>query len=840
MPPEQRVKGELAPGTLVDGRWKIVRFVAVGGAGQVYEGVDLDGGRVAVKLYRGGTGQPGRQREIDLLLGLGLPGIATFVGYGSYDGTPCLVTRWVEGTHFGGSEERMTPEAVTLVLIRLLQRLERLGRIAGVVHGDIKPDNLLLDEALRPVLLDFDAATVRGGSPTERGMGTTRWAAPELLIGQEPTPATDIFGAGAVAWRALTGVPPFDAADLPSLWRLRMRGTLPTPPPELADHPLLGLLRRMLALEPSGRPSVEQALQELQQLRTDRLRLPWLSDTREAPLSVEELSSVFAGPERVLGLASRAARLVFEQTCGHPRMVLELLQRWIDEGFATWTPEGQLRVTPAQLDGLEVTTELAPVEVAPSGLPPEQVDLLNALHVAWPATRPEVLAGVLERPLWQVRSGLVQLKERDLVAEAGGDRWLARAASGATQGGPAQKVAWHQRLAGSTRLGPIDRLRHLLAVGGGELVEAAVEGAASLIDAAQPDLALAWLERAAERARRDGLQGLGALAAAALGAALEQPRADGLAAAVRIAQRCGDPLLIEVTRATQRLSTLDPTETVRALPLPEQDPIRLLVARVRAYAMARMPLVEGRRGIEGLLAQIEETPETYPWRCKWLGLLLYREGRFAEAAELHHEARRVSRRPTARVRFMVNEVAARMEAGQVARALEVVDETEAIARQIGFVWGLVRATVARRQARYRACAEEPPDPELPDAVAPAGWPYQEGLLAMTEATFAFRCGERSLTSALARRAVRCVDRHGPVIQVLCLALDAWARGDRAQAGDVLQAMRATPMPAAVRVQILGLCGGAREEALALLPEGIDRLRRREVLSLAEAIEMTVA
>ncbi|KXX62405.1 protein kinase domain-containing protein [Rhodococcus sp. LB1] len=102
------------------------------------------------------------------------------------------------------------PEALRLG-IRVAGAVETAHRL-GVLHRDIKPANILLDDYGEPVLTDFGIAHVAGGFETATGTvtGTPAYTAPEVLAGDPPTPATDIYGIGATVFSAVTGHAAFE------------------------------------------------------------------------------------------------------------------------------------------------------------------------------------------------------------------------------------------------------------------------------------------------------------------------------------------------------------------------------------------------------------------------------------------------------------------------------------------------------------------------------------------------------------------------------------------------------------------------------------------------------
>ncbi|HEX4403956.1 MAG TPA: serine/threonine-protein kinase [Polyangia bacterium] len=123
----------------------------------------------------------------------------------------------------------------------------------GIAHGDLKPSNLLVRAPGDVVLADFGAAELRDGAPTGDGpAGTPQYLSPERLRGARPTPASDLYAAGALLWEAAAGRPLRTHADL-------LRGALTSPalPPEArgALGPRLAdLVASLVAEAPAARP----------------------------------------------------------------------------------------------------------------------------------------------------------------------------------------------------------------------------------------------------------------------------------------------------------------------------------------------------------------------------------------------------------------------------------------------------------------------------------------------------------------------------------------------------------------------------------------------------------
>ncbi|HSQ67653.1 MAG TPA: serine/threonine-protein kinase [Polyangiaceae bacterium] len=226
----------IAPGTLLGGRYRIERLLGQGGMGAVFEGTQEGlGRRVAVKLLDPQLAADPSQlerfrREGEVVAALGHPNIVQVTDFQFSDQGPFLVMELLRGQSLGGlldAERTLPPNRVAFIAAQVLSALGAAHR-AGVVHRDIKPDNVfILSEAAVPdsvKVLDFGIAKLvadgQNAKLTGTGamLGTPSFMAPEQARGAMDVDArADLYAVGATMYQALTGRLPHEAASVPAL-----------------------------------------------------------------------------------------------------------------------------------------------------------------------------------------------------------------------------------------------------------------------------------------------------------------------------------------------------------------------------------------------------------------------------------------------------------------------------------------------------------------------------------------------------------------------------------------------------------------------------------------------
>jgi serine/threonine protein kinase len=248
-PPIDSENRIFATGELLDGVYEIIQLLGRGGMGEVFEAHDhLLNRRVAIKASWPNPLAPPLRNEARALAAFQHPSLVSVHTLGEHRGIDYLVMERVYGvsltqhaaTRRGGGE-RFTPAEVVRILLPASEALSVVHR-AGLVHRDIKPDNIMLTPVHRVVLMDFGLVLpefdVNG---KQRVAGSPPYMAPEALLNTAAPGSghlVDIFGLGAVAYELLTGERPFGGSTIREVIASHERGQ-PTPLAELrSDCPL--------------------------------------------------------------------------------------------------------------------------------------------------------------------------------------------------------------------------------------------------------------------------------------------------------------------------------------------------------------------------------------------------------------------------------------------------------------------------------------------------------------------------------------------------------------------------------------------------------------------------
>lgn len=261
-----------APQVLDVPGYRLHRVVGVGGFGRVHLATPVGGAQeVAIKVLHRSVDDATAERvrtEIQVMGTLGWhPGIVRIIDAGVTDGgQPFIVMEHMARGSLGGVLRREGPLPWKAVRAHAIQAATALqvAHQAGLLHRDIKPDNLLLADDGQVKLSDFGVTMAAEGAGTSRGTtGTLAYSAPELLEGRGATPATDVYALGATMFALVTGQPAFqrDTDEAPVAMVLRAyREAVPDLRPLGVPDPIARVVERAMAKDPTRRPTSAQDL----------------------------------------------------------------------------------------------------------------------------------------------------------------------------------------------------------------------------------------------------------------------------------------------------------------------------------------------------------------------------------------------------------------------------------------------------------------------------------------------------------------------------------------------------------------------------------------------------
>jgi len=251
-------------GKLYGDRYRLIKRIATGGMGEVWEAQDEVILRlVAIKIlkqqYMGDPDFVDRFRtEAKHAAMINHDGIANVYDYGEDEGSAFLVMELVPGESLSSILERektLPAEQVISIIAQTALALDAAHR-EGLVHRDVKPGNLLITPDGHVKITDFGIARVANQvSLTQTGqvMGTVQYLAPEQATGKAATAAGDVYSLGIVAYEALAGKRPFKGDTQMAIAMAQINETPPALP-EGIDPRLVRLVMDCLAKKPDQRP----------------------------------------------------------------------------------------------------------------------------------------------------------------------------------------------------------------------------------------------------------------------------------------------------------------------------------------------------------------------------------------------------------------------------------------------------------------------------------------------------------------------------------------------------------------------------------------------------------
>src|SRR3954447_4402529 len=219
-------EGRFVPGTLLGGRYRIIGLLGRGGMGEVYRATDLTLGQsVALKFLPEEASKNQRllerfHGEVRVARLVSHPNVCRVYDIGEIEGMPFISMEYVDGedlasllTRIGRLPSDKAIETARKVCAGLAAAHDR-----GVIHRDLKPQNIMMNKRGEVLIMDFGLSALAGQlSGPEVRNGTPAYMSPEQLRGAEVTSRSDIYSLGLVLYELFTGRKPYEAQSMQEL-----------------------------------------------------------------------------------------------------------------------------------------------------------------------------------------------------------------------------------------------------------------------------------------------------------------------------------------------------------------------------------------------------------------------------------------------------------------------------------------------------------------------------------------------------------------------------------------------------------------------------------------------
>ena len=284
-------------GRLIAGRYRLLAKLGHGGMGTVWRAKDETVDReVAIKEPRVPDHLPERdrenafermRREARAAARLDHPAVVNVHDVAVVDGQPWIVMELVHGRSLGSTLQRATTldaRDAARIGLAVLGALEA-AHAAGILHRDVKPDNVLLGRHDRVVLTDFGIAQIEGETnltATGGFVGSPEYVAPERAKGQRPGEASDLWSLGVVLYAATQGVSPFRREGNTPATLHAVLNVTPAPPVSVPE-PMARAITGLLDKDPARRPDAAQVRALLRQV-VDPPAAPAPAPTQATPV----------------------------------------------------------------------------------------------------------------------------------------------------------------------------------------------------------------------------------------------------------------------------------------------------------------------------------------------------------------------------------------------------------------------------------------------------------------------------------------------------------------------------------------------------------------------------
>ncbi len=265
-------------GTVLAGRYELLKLIGQGGMGAVYKARDKELDRVvALKLIRPELAKNPEvlrrfKQELILARQVTHKNVIRIFDLGQSDGIKFITMDFVEGQDLRSlllEKSKLAPEQAARIMLQICRALEA-AHAEGVIHRDLKPQNIMLDASGRILVMDFGiarSAYLPGMTQTGALIGTPEYMSPEQGRGEPLTERSDLFSMGIIFYELLTGKSPYHSdTPLATLWK---RMTEKVTPPMVLDptlpQALSDIVVKALEIEPKNRfASAREMAQQLE------------------------------------------------------------------------------------------------------------------------------------------------------------------------------------------------------------------------------------------------------------------------------------------------------------------------------------------------------------------------------------------------------------------------------------------------------------------------------------------------------------------------------------------------------------------------------------------------
>jgi eukaryotic-like serine/threonine-protein kinase len=209
---------EVREGIVIDGRYRVLNRIGSGGMADVWCAEDAHlQRRVALKILHHRFAQDREfverfRREAEAAAGLQHPNVVGVFDRGEFDRTYYIAMEYLEGRSLKELIEAGLSPAEAVAIVRQILEAARFAHRNGVIHRDLKPQNVIVDDEGKATVTDFGIARAGVSEITQTGsvMGTAHYLSPEQAQGLEVTAASDLYSVGVILYEALTGTVPFE------------------------------------------------------------------------------------------------------------------------------------------------------------------------------------------------------------------------------------------------------------------------------------------------------------------------------------------------------------------------------------------------------------------------------------------------------------------------------------------------------------------------------------------------------------------------------------------------------------------------------------------------------